>query len=111
MNGMALCHCSIATCDCRGQFNIRVDLFNACTTPTANQAAGRGISTASQASAPAVASSPFPPSDADAIACAACGKGDVKLLKCGACLVVRYCSRECQKAAWPQHRQACAGQR
>jgi len=39
--------------------------------------------------------------------CANCGKGEEncsKLQKCGACLSVRYCSRECQAAHRPQHK-------
>lgn len=42
--------------------------------------------------------------------CAHCGKrerhlpADTKLKRCMGCSVVRYCSRECQKAAWPEHR-------
>ena len=46
----------------------------------------------------------------DMLSCANCGKGDEdchKLKKCGACLSVKYCSAECQKAHRPQHKQAC----
>ncbi len=41
--------------------------------------------------------------------CASCGKAevdDVKLKKC-ACLLVRYCSVDCQKNHRPQHKKAC----
>jgi hypothetical protein len=37
--------------------------------------------------------------------CASCGKqGDST---CGQCKVVRFCSKECQKAAWKVHKKAC----
>ena len=42
--------------------------------------------------------------------CANCGKGEEesnKLKKCGACLLVKYCSAACQKAHRPQHKKAC----
>jgi len=42
--------------------------------------------------------------------CANCGKGEEncsKLQKCGACLSVKYCSRECQATHRPQHKKAC----
>jgi len=35
------------------------------------------------------------------------GKGIVPLMKCGACKYARYCNRECQKKAWPEHKQEC----
>jgi hypothetical protein len=44
-------------------------------------------------------------------ACGMCGvtKDDsVKLLMCSSCRGVLYCSRECQKAHWPTHKQTCA---
>ncbi|KAJ2973881.1 hypothetical protein NUW54_g11984 [Trametes sanguinea] len=31
----------------------------------------------------------------------------VKLKRCNACHAAMYCSRECQKAAWPSHRDTC----
>jgi len=39
--------------------------------------------------------------------CSKCGKGDVKLLKCGRCHAVKYCSRECQKLDWSSHKSLC----
>ncbi|KAG2491740.1 hypothetical protein HYH03_009903 [Edaphochlamys debaryana] len=44
--------------------------------------------------------------------CAVCGKsasspGVRKLHKCGGCKAVRYCSRECQAADWPEHQSQC----
>ena len=42
--------------------------------------------------------------------CDNCGKGEEnsnKLKKCGACLSVQYCSRECQVAHRPQHKKEC----
>src|SRR6056300_2076408 len=46
---------------------------------------------------------------ADVSCCASCGKAavdDVKLKKC-ACLLVKYCSVECQKNHRSQHKKAC----
>ena len=47
--------------------------------------------------------------------CANCGRvadadaneNGVKLKTCSACLLVRYCSTECQKKHWPKHKRAC----
>ena len=42
--------------------------------------------------------------------CANCGKAEVegvKLKKCGACNLMKYCSVECQKNHRPQHKNAC----
>jgi hypothetical protein len=39
--------------------------------------------------------------------CSKCGKGDEKLLKCGRCHAVKYCSRECQKLDWGVHKNIC----
>lgn len=33
------------------------------------------------------------------------GKSNLK--KCSQCRFVKYCSRDCQKAAWPTHKQSC----
>ncbi|PIL30605.1 hypothetical protein GSI_07306 [Ganoderma sinense ZZ0214-1] len=44
------------------------------------------------------------------ILCHHCKKwrGEVgKLKRCAGCKVVAYCGKECQKAAWPEHRQVC----
>jgi len=35
------------------------------------------------------------------------GKGLKPLLKCAACKYARYCNRDCQKKAWPDHKQEC----
>ena len=46
----------------------------------------------------------------DEVCCANCGKAevdDVKLKKCGGCGLVKYCSIECQKNHWPQHKREC----
>ncbi|TCD63311.1 hypothetical protein EIP91_005692 [Steccherinum ochraceum] len=44
-------------------------------------------------------------------ACEHCGKttqkGESKLLKCARCQGVVYCSKDCQKAAWKQHKPTC----
>ena len=41
--------------------------------------------------------------------CANCGKGEesISLKKCGACKMVKYCSRDCQKTHRPQHKKEC----
>ena len=42
--------------------------------------------------------------------CANCGKGEEensKLKNCTACMMVKYCSRECQIAHRPQHKKVC----
>jgi hypothetical protein len=45
-------------------------------------------------------------------ACCACcqkqGTADVKLLACSRCLKTYYCSAECSKQDWKQHKQTCA---
>ena len=47
--------------------------------------------------------------------CAICSKtvselaAGEKLRKCGGCGEVRYCSGECQKTAWPEHKKECSG--
>ncbi|KAI9065998.1 ankyrin [Trametes sanguinea] len=45
----------------------------------------------------------------DRKACATCGETNVALKKCAKCQAIFYCSRECQKSHWPQHRLMCAG--
>jgi len=35
------------------------------------------------------------------------GKPTTTLLKCSACKFARYCSRDCQKKAWPMHKKEC----
>jgi len=42
--------------------------------------------------------------------CANCGKGeeaDINLKSCNACMMVKYCSRDCQIAHRPQHKKEC----
>ena len=42
--------------------------------------------------------------------CASCGKpenDDIKLRKCTACYLVRYCGVKCQKDHWKKHKRAC----
>ncbi|EAU91997.1 hypothetical protein CC1G_05984 [Coprinopsis cinerea okayama7 len=39
--------------------------------------------------------------------CKACGKRDAKLMKCSACKSVTYCSADCQKANWRDHKARC----
>ena len=40
-------------------------------------------------------------------ACESCGKTGEKLLKCGTCISVRYCSAACQKGDWENHKIYC----
>lgn len=43
--------------------------------------------------------------------CARCGTNDAasdsKLMRCQRCKVVSYCSQECQRADWKQHKKLC----
>lgn len=39
--------------------------------------------------------------------CDNCGKDDLGLKNCAKCRVARYCSVECQRAAWPIHKKTC----
>ena len=42
--------------------------------------------------------------------CANCGKGEeasINLKSCAACMLVKYCSRDCQAAHRPQHKKEC----
>ena len=41
-------------------------------------------------------------------ACAECGAVDTRMKKCGGCMTVSYCSRECQRRAWPNHKTICS---
>ena len=41
------------------------------------------------------------------LACDKCGKTGVQLKECSACQNVRYCSLDCQKAAWKHHKPHC----
>jgi hypothetical protein len=45
------------------------------------------------------------------IRCGYCAKADVidgdTLKRCGKCKAIRYCSRECQAADWPNHKKVC----
>jgi len=43
----------------------------------------------------------------DTDTCAACGKGGVSLKSCGACKLVKYCSRECQANHRKLHKKEC----
>jgi hypothetical protein len=64
--------------------------------------------TATDAGAAAASTSEEPLPQAtpsDAIGCAACGKEAAK--KC-ACLIMNYCSRECQVKDWKAHKKVSA---
>ncbi|KAH7119603.1 hypothetical protein B0J11DRAFT_508408 [Dendryphion nanum] len=39
--------------------------------------------------------------------CASCGADSSSLRRCSRCKQQRYCSRNCQKAHWPTHKQTC----
>ena len=39
--------------------------------------------------------------------CASCGKALDKPSSCGGCVVVNYCSRDCQVESWNQHKLVC----
>ena len=41
--------------------------------------------------------------------CSACGKGNLatKLQACSVCKLALYCSKECQKRDWKQHKPHC----
>jgi MYND finger len=41
------------------------------------------------------------------INCGGKGNEDKKLAKCGKCLKVQYCNRQCQAADWKVHKAAC----
>ena len=46
----------------------------------------------------------------DVATCANCGKGEegsINLKSCAACMLVKYCSRDCQAAHRPQHKKEC----
>jgi|EP00985_Skeletonema_marinoi_P009520 hypothetical protein len=49
-------------------------------------------------------------SQIELLCCAACGAAEadhVKLKKCTACYLARYCSVQCQRDDWQQHKRAC----
>ena len=39
--------------------------------------------------------------------CDKCFRTDKKLINCGSCRLTRYCSRECQKSHWKEHKGFC----
>ena len=43
----------------------------------------------------------------DQTKCGSCGTTSAQLQKCGQCELARYCSRECQRADWRQHKRVC----
>lgn len=44
----------------------------------------------------------------DSKACSFCFKSSTTSLDlCGGCKLVRYCNKECQKKAWPEHKKTC----
>ena len=68
------------------------------------------IAAAPEPAAP-IAAAPLTPLKPDAHRCASCGRAPTtakSLLRCSRCKAVAYCSRECQAAAFPGHKKACA---
>jgi hypothetical protein len=49
----------------------------------------------------------LPKGGGSANACAECGCVGPNMLKCARCKADCYCSKACQKAAWPAHKQVC----
>jgi len=47
------------------------------------------------------------PAQNDSFECSQCGKPNA-ILRCGRCKNSRYCSQQCQKAAWPLHKNMCS---
>lgn len=41
-------------------------------------------------------------------ACQTCKKKDIKLSRCASCGLVKYCSKECQRANWKEHKDICS---
>lgn len=41
------------------------------------------------------------------ITCSGCGTGALGLRRCGGCLQAQYCSVECQRLHWPEHKKVC----
>ena len=39
--------------------------------------------------------------------CFTCSKVNIHLLKCGNCKSIYYCSKECQKSNWTDHKKIC----
>src|SRR5436190_8189952 len=44
----------------------------------------------------------------EAAQCAGCTKTALNLKRCAKCQTTLYCSRECQKADWKQHKRVCS---
>jgi hypothetical protein len=42
-----------------------------------------------------------------AILCGHCGSAKPRMACCGGCKRTPYCSKECQRAAWPEHKKMC----
>ena len=50
-----------------------------------------------------------PPAEGEArcVVCRVPASDTVTLMKCGKCKAVKYCSRDCQKTHWKEHRKVC----
>jgi len=47
----------------------------------------------------------------ESMLCEHCGKANKKLRRCTACRGAFFCDRDCQRAAWPRHREVCGVRR
>ena len=50
----------------------------------------------------------FMPAEGFKNKCDYCGRTDLKCFRCSGCESARYCSRKCQKKAWPNHKELCS---
>lgn len=65
-------------------------------------------SSGSKGASPATSTNSNPTPPANSCCNPSCGKGAPGKLKCSACLTIFYCSVECQKKHWPQHKLMCS---
>lgn len=74
-------------------------------------AAGPSSGSASRSVSSSPGSSAAEPQPSPKRTCSACGvtqgQGGARLKLCSACRVVYFCSVQCQRQAWPEHRKVC----